>query len=82
MMGAFKTPSLRSVTETGPYFHDGRAKTLDEAVTLLLKGGIDNPHRDEKLKERKITAAETKQLMAFLKALAPAPAKFERPKLP
>jgi cytochrome c peroxidase len=82
MMGAFKTPSLRSVTETGPYFHDGRAKTLDEAVSLLLKGGIDNPHRDEKLKERKITAAETKQLMAFLKALTPAPARFERPKLP
>lgn len=61
---------------------DGRAKTLDEAATLLLKGGIDNPHKDEKVKERKITAAEKAQLVAFLKALTPAPAKFERPKLP
>jgi cytochrome c peroxidase len=82
MMGAFKTPSLRSVTDTAPYFHDGRAKTLDEAATLMLKGGIDNPHKDEKLKERKITAEEKAALLAYLKALSPAPAKFERPKLP
>lgn len=82
MMGAFKTPSLRSVTATAPYFHDGSSKTLDEAVTLLLKGGVDNPHRDEKLKARKITEPEKKALMAFLKAISPAPAKFERPKLP
>src|SRR4029078_9870812 len=36
MKGAFKTPTLRSVTENGPYFHDGRAKTLEEAVDLVL----------------------------------------------
>ena len=82
MMGAFKTPSLRSVTDTGPYFHDGSAKTLDEAVSTLLKGGIDNPHKDEKLKARTITAPEKGALIAFLKALSPTPAKFERPKLP
>jgi cytochrome c peroxidase len=82
MMGAFKTPSLRSVTETAPYFHDGSAKTLDEAVTRLLAGGVPNPHRDEKLKERKITAPEKAALIEFLKALTPPPAKFERPKLP
>lgn len=82
MMGAFKTPSLRSVTDTGPWFHDGSAKTLDEAVTLLLKGGVDNPHKDEKLKARTITAPEKRALISFLKALSPTPAKFERPKLP
>ena len=60
MMGAFKTPSLRSVTDTGPYFHDGSAKTLDEAVSLLLKGGVDNAHKDEKLKAHTITAPEKK----------------------
>ena len=81
-MGAFKTPSLRSVTETAPYFHDGSVKTLDEAVTLMLKGGIDNPHKDEKIKERKISAEEKGALIEFLKAISPTPAKFERPKLP
>jgi len=82
MMGAFKTPTLRGITDTAPYFHDGRAKTLDEAVTLLLKGGIDNPHKDAKLKEHPLTAAERKQLMTFLKTISPTPAKFERPTLP
>jgi cytochrome c peroxidase len=82
MMGAFRTPSLRSVTDTAPYFHDGSAKTLDDAVTLMLKGGIDNPHRDAKLKARNITNPEKKALISFLKAISPVPAKFERPKLP
>ena len=35
MTGAFKTPTLRGVGLSGPYFHDGRAKTLEEAVDLL-----------------------------------------------
>lgn len=82
MTGAFKTPTMRSITDTAPYFHDGRAKTLDEAVTLMLKGGIPNAKKDEKLTERKISAEEKKALMAFLKAISPTPAKFERPKLP
>ena len=82
MMGAFKTPSLRSVTDTAPYFHDGSAKTLEEAVNTLLKGGVDNPHKDEKLKARMITDPEKKALISFLKAISPTPAKFERPKLP
>src|SRR5258708_16574198 len=33
--GPFKVPSLRNVSKTGPYFHDGRFKTLDEAVTHM-----------------------------------------------
>jgi cytochrome c peroxidase len=81
-IGAFKTPTLRSITDTAPYFHDGSVKTLDEAVTLMLKGGIDNPNKDEKLKERKITAEEKAALMAYLKAISPTPAKFEPPTLP
>lgn len=33
----FKVPTLRNVSETAPYFHDGRAATLDEAVRLMGK---------------------------------------------
>lgn len=82
MMGAFKTPTLRSLVGTEPYFHDGSAKTLDEAVTFLLKGGLDNPHKDEKLKARNISAAEKSALIEFLKALSPPPAPFQKPTLP
>lgn len=31
----FKVPLLRNVTETGPWFHDGHVKTIDEAVRLM-----------------------------------------------
>jgi cytochrome c peroxidase len=31
----FKVPSLRNVAKTAPYFHDGSAKTLTEAVTMM-----------------------------------------------
>jgi cytochrome c peroxidase len=73
---------LRSVTEHPPYFHDGRAKTLDDAVDLLLKGGIKNPHLDEKLKPRMISTQERAQLMAFLNSLTPEQKPFDRPQLP
>jgi cytochrome c peroxidase len=82
MMGAFKTPTMRSVTEHPPYFHDGRAKSLEDAVDLMLKGGIKNPHLDEKLKPRTLKADERSQLIAFLKSLTPEQKPFEKPPVP
>jgi cytochrome c peroxidase len=82
MKGAFKTPTLRSVTESGPYFHDGRAAKLEEAVDLMAKGGIKNPNLDPKLQPKKLTPEEMKQLMAFIAALTPAPKPFEKPQIP
>lgn len=82
LAGAFKTPGLRSITETGPYFHDGRAATLDETVDLMLKGGVANPHLDEKLKPKQLTADQRRQLLEFLKSLTPAVKPFARPALP
>jgi len=42
--GAFKTPTLRSITETAPYMHDGVFKTLEEVVDFLDQGGGQNPN--------------------------------------
>ncbi|NJM65445.1 MAG: cytochrome-c peroxidase [Acaryochloris sp. RU_4_1] len=33
----FKVPSLRNISLTAPYFHDGSVKTLDEAVKVMVK---------------------------------------------
>jgi cytochrome c peroxidase len=82
MQGAFKTPTLRSVTDNAPYFHDGRSNTLDEAVDFMLKGGIKNPRLDEKLQARMISTEERAQLMAFLRSLTPEQKPFEKPQLP
>jgi cytochrome c peroxidase len=83
LMGAFKTPSLRGAALTGPYFHDGSAKTLDDAVDLMIKGGVDNKYKDVLLQPRTVTPEQRKDLMAFLQALTPDSAEtkaYPRPK--
>ncbi len=39
----FKVPSLKNIAETGPYFHDGSAKTLEDAIRLMARHqvGVD-----------------------------------------
>ncbi|MCA2977125.1 MAG: c-type cytochrome [Myxococcaceae bacterium] len=67
--GKFKTPSLRNVALTAPYFHDGSAKTLDEAIALMARGGAASPPKDPKLKPVKWSPAQAAQVRAFLEAL-------------
>jgi cytochrome c peroxidase len=82
--GAFKTPTLRSVTTHAPYFHDGRAATVEEAVDFVLGGGIKdkNPNLDAHIKPVKLSAKERTDLLAFVKALQAPAAPFEAPTLP
>ena len=55
--GAFKTPTLRDIAKSAPYFHDGSAKTLEEAVDIMLAGGKPNQYLDKKnLQPHKILA--------------------------
>lgn len=81
--GKFKTPTLREIAKTAPYFHDGSVKTLREAVKLMASGGIENPHRQAMdkalLTDKQLSDEEIDQLVAFLQALSgdvpfPAPA--------
>lgn len=39
----FKVPSLRNVAVTAPYFHDGSAKTLPDAVDVMFKYQLGRP---------------------------------------
>ncbi len=44
----FKVPGLRNVARTGPYFHDGSAGTLEEAVEMMGRYQVGTPlSRDE-----------------------------------
>ena len=55
----FKVPSLRNVAVTAPYFHDGSAATLEEAVDVMFKFQLG-----------RIPSAEDKNLIIkFLKTL-------------
>ena len=69
--GAFKAPTLRDVARSAPYFHDGSVPTLEEAVRLMVNGGIDNPHLDRvNLQKQNLTDAQIKDLVEFLKSLS------------
>jgi cytochrome c peroxidase len=68
--GAFKTPTLRDISQSAPYFHDGSVATLEEAVDLMLGGGLPNPWIDsQKLKKAEATAEERADLIEFLESL-------------
>jgi cytochrome c peroxidase len=43
----FKVPSLRNVARTGPYFHDGSAETLDDAVKAMGRFQLGLDFSDE-----------------------------------
>lgn len=67
---AFKTPTLRNVDITGPYFHNGEAETLEEVVALYNAGALaDAQNVDPELRPLGLSAEEQADLVAFLRAL-------------
>jgi cytochrome c peroxidase len=80
--GAFKTPTLRDIANTAPYFHDGSAKTLEEAVDTMLAGGKPNEHLDKKnLEVHKVLPEQREDLLNFLRSLS-VDCKLTKPPLP
>ncbi len=68
--GKFKTPTLRDVTQTAPYMHDGREATLAAVIDFYDRGGIGNPNLSKEIKPLKLSAEEKRDLVAFLEALS------------
>ncbi len=72
--GAFRTPSLRNVSETAPYMHDGSLKTLKEVVDFYVGGGNANPQLDSLIQPlTSFTRQERADLVAFLESLTGEP---------
>ncbi len=80
-LSAFKTPSLRSVAISGPYFHDGSVASLDAAVRYMASGGKADPNKSGLLVDRKLADREIAQLLAFLDTLT-SHERFDPPRLP
>lgn len=68
----FKVPTLRNVEMTYPYFHDGEAETLTEAVDIMGRLQLG----------KQFTAEENGRIVAFLKTLTGDQPKFDLPILP
>lgn len=80
--GAFKTPTLRDISKSAPYFHDGSAKTLEEALDIMLGGGKPNEYLDRKnLQKHDVLPDQRESLLEFLKALN-VDCKLTKPRLP
>lgn len=81
-IGAFKTPTVRDVTRTAPYMHDGSEATLEDVVEFYNKGGNANPHLSKDIKPLNLSDQEKKDLVAFMKALDGEIIPVALPKLP
>lgn len=82
MKGAFKTPTLRDVSYTAPYFHDGSANTLEEVVDHYVKGGAVKTNLSPNMKALDLTVKEQADLVAFLEALSSPKKPFLLPIIP
>lgn len=70
----FKVPSLRNIEKTGPYFHNGKVATLDQAVVQMADYQLG----------KKLTAEQTASIVTYLKTLTgEIPADYiKQPELP
>jgi len=72
--GKFSTPSLRNVSRTAPYMHDGRFATLEEVVEHYSSGIARSPTLDPNLAKHpksglNLTTEDKAALVAFLRTL-------------
>jgi cytochrome c peroxidase len=69
-IASFKTPGLRNVLVTRPYFHDGSMQTLWDVMDHYNKGdGIMNPWLDKDMQPLGLTDPEIDDVVAFLATL-------------
>ncbi len=68
-LGKLKTPSLRNVALTAPYFHDGSVATLEAAIARMAAGPVKGEKREPDFRAVKLSAKDAADLKAFLESL-------------
>lgn len=80
--GAFKTPGLRNVELTAPYFHNGGQLTLEQVVDFYDRGGDfseeNRDNLDADIRSLNLSAQNKADLVAFLKALTDDRVRYEK----
>ena len=67
--GKFKAPTLRNITLTAPYMHDGRFKTLPEVLDHYASGGKNSPNKSTFMYNLHLTESEKADIISFLETL-------------
>jgi cytochrome c peroxidase len=70
--GAFRTPTVRNVSRTAPYFHHGRYGTLEQVVEFYDRGGgrglgLTVPNEDPEIRPLRLSAEEKRVLLVFMR---------------
>jgi len=69
-LGKYKTPTLRNISLTAPYMHDGRFATLNEVLDHYSEGIKQSPTLDEKLSQPlRLSQHEKRAIAEFLHSL-------------
>ena len=90
--GSFKTPTLRNIELTGPYFHNGGYATLEQVVDFYNRGGNkrstangdttgyggNTSNFDSDVMRLGLSDAEKAALVAFLKSLTDERVRYEK----
>ncbi len=71
-MHMFRVPTLRNITDTAPYFHNGKVRDLDEAVRVMAKVQLNQD----------LTDSQVADIVAFLGALTGEYPEMVMPRLP
>lgn len=80
VQGVFKTPTLRNVEFTGPYFHNGGQATLEQVVAFYSRGG-DFPqggNLGNGIERHNLNASNQAALVALMKSMSDDRVKYER----
>ena len=93
-VGKFKTPSLRNVMKTGPWFHNGSVSSMENLMGLYNMGmpfpaftmaQLDDPllpKHDKLLRGIRLSSSEINAVIAFLHSLSSPTSKIDIPQLP
>ncbi|TGN08568.1 cytochrome-c peroxidase [Leptospira ilyithenensis] len=82
LKGAFKTPTLRDITLSGPYMHNGMYNNLEEIVEHYDRGGDNKENLSPNISPLGLSEEEKKDLVAFMKTLTGDPITVLVPRLP
>lgn len=65
----YKTPSLRNVSLTAPYMHNGSLSTLLDVVEFYDQGGVPNELLDPQIRPLHLSQQEKQDLVSFIESL-------------
>jgi cytochrome c peroxidase len=82
MKGAFRTPPLREVALTAPYFHDGSVNQLKDVIEHYVRGGDVKTNLSPNMKPLTLSEDEKADLLAFMHALTGRSQPYDYPRLP